>query len=71
MLEYTYKIEALGNISPFLYVPGGHQGWKPETAPYLYSTDMTHYDGYIYMDADNTFKLTSQKDWDGTNYVCQ
>ena len=68
MLEYTYKIEALGNISPFLYVPGGHQGWKPETAPYLYSTDMTHYDGYIYMDADNTFKLTSQKDWDGTNY---
>ena len=55
MLEYTYKIEALGNISPFLYVPGGHQGWKPETAPYLYSTDMTHYDGYIYMDADNTF----------------
>lgn len=21
MLEYTYKIEALGNISPFLYVP--------------------------------------------------
>ena len=29
---------------------------------------MTHYDGYIYMDADNTFKLTSQKDWDGTNY---
>ena len=27
---------------------------------------VTHYDGYIYMDADNTFKLTSQKDWDGT-----
>lgn len=29
MLEYTYKIEIIGEMNLTLYVPGGYQGWNP------------------------------------------
>lgn len=68
MLDYTYKVEALGNASPYLYVVGSHQGWSPETAPIVYSTDFMNYEGYVYMPTGNEFKFTSERSWDGTNY---
>lgn len=62
MMEYTYKVEAF-NGSPFLYVPGDHQGWSPATAPYLYSTDMMSYQAYITLNKE--FKLAPERGWDG------
>jgi hypothetical protein len=54
-----------------LYVPGDYQGWNPGTAPSLASpkNDMT-YEGYVNVPAGGTyeFKITSEPDWNGTNY---
>ncbi|MEG0947743.1 MAG: DUF5115 domain-containing protein [Bacteroidales bacterium] len=61
MMEYTYKVEAF-NGSPFLYIPGNHQGWSPATAGYLYSTDMINYQGYSSLDGE--FKFTPGPSWD-------
>lgn len=61
MMEYTYKVEAF-NGSPFLYIPGNHQGWSPATAGYLYSTDMINYQGYSSLDGG--FKFTPGQTWD-------
>lgn len=66
MLDYTYKVTVLGNVSPFLYVPGNHQGWSPATAPFVHSTDFMNYSGFVSLDGE--FKFTSEKSWDGTNY---
>lgn len=67
MEEYTYKIEPMGEVSPYLYVPGNHQNWAPATAPVLFSENMDLvYDGYIYLDGE--YKFTSAPDWDHTNY---
>ncbi|NLZ94541.1 MAG: DUF5115 domain-containing protein, partial [Bacteroidales bacterium] len=33
MMEYTYSIEIIGEMALELYVPGGHQGWDPGSAP--------------------------------------
>ncbi len=69
MMESTYTIELLGNAKRQLYVPGGHQGWSPATAPIVYSPNMDwKFDGYVYMEAGNKFKFTSDPDWDHTNY---
>jgi hypothetical protein len=71
MMDYTYTIELLGNAKTELYVPGGHQGWKPETAPIVYSPNLDwKFDGYVYMEGGNEFKFTSTPDpnWSGTNY---
>ena len=69
MLELTYKIELLGNATRQLYVPGGHQGWNPAAAPIVYSPNLDwRFDGYVYMEAGNEFKYTSNPDWNGTNY---
>ena len=69
MLESTYKIELLGNAVRQLYVPGGHQGWNPAEAPIIYSQNLDwRFDGYVYMEAGNEFKFTSNPDWNGTNY---
>ncbi|MDR2476078.1 MAG: DUF5115 domain-containing protein [Bacteroidales bacterium] len=70
MLEYTYTIELFDAIRQ-LYVPGGHQGWDPPTAPIVYSPKLDmKFDGYVYMAAGNAFKFTSEpvSDWSGTNY---
>ncbi|MEG1585334.1 MAG: SusF/SusE family outer membrane protein [Bacteroidales bacterium] len=68
MMEYTYSIEPFTG-SPYLYVVGNHQkpeGWKPEHAGYVYSTDMKSYQGFFSLDGE--FKFTSEKSWNGTNY---
>ncbi len=66
MMEYSYTVTALGNVSPYMYVPGNHQGWDPASAPSLYSTDFMSYSGFVALDGD--FKVTSQQNWDGPNY---
>lgn len=65
MMAYTYKVEMLGDVSPMMYVPGGHQGWNPSEAPILYSPNFDmKYDGYVYFPANNEFKFTPQPNWD-------
>ena len=69
MMDYKYTIELLGNAKSKLYVPGGHQGWNPATAPLVYSPNLDwKFDGYVYMAGGNEFKFTSEPDWDHTNY---
>ncbi|MDO5524058.1 MAG: SusF/SusE family outer membrane protein [Bacteroidia bacterium] len=70
MLEYTYTIEIIGEMNLTLYVPGGHQGWAPDTAPTLFSRNYDFkYEGYVYFPEPNTeFKFTSQPGWEGINY---
>lgn len=70
MIESTYAVELIGEMNLTLYVPGGHQGWAPDSAPTLYSRNFDFkYDGYVYFaDAGTEFKFTSQPDWGGTNY---
>lgn len=65
MLEGTYKIETL-NVSPYLWVPGNQQGWKPAEASQLYSPELDmYYSGCVYLDGG--FKFTGQPDWKGNN----
>jgi hypothetical protein len=66
MMEYSYKVEALGEVGPYLYVPGSHQGWNPMDAPVIYSEDMVNYSGFVSLNGE--FKFTSMPSWDGTNY---
>lgn len=62
MMEYTYQVEALGEVSPYLWVPGNHQGWAPDKAPKLYSANMDMvYTGHLYLNGG--FKLTGQPAW--------
>lgn len=70
MMEYTYTIEIIGEMNLTLYVPGGHQGWDPASAPTLYSSNFDFkYSGYVYFGEANTeFKITAQPGWEGTNY---
>ena len=70
MMEYTYTIEIIGEMNLTLYVPGGHQGWDPASAPTLYNRNFDFkYSGYVYFaDANTEFKFTAQPGWDGTNY---
>jgi starch-binding outer membrane protein SusE/F len=56
---------------PSLWVAGDYQGWDPPSAPKISSpTDNKKYEGYVNIPAGGTlqFKLTSQADWNGTNY---
>lgn len=70
MMEYKYTIEVIGEMNLTLYVPGGHQGWSPETAPTLYSRNFNFkYDGFVYFPgADTEYKFTAQPNWGGPNY---
>jgi hypothetical protein len=69
MMEYTYKIELLGEMKLELYVAGSHQGWSPETAPALYTRNLDRrYEGYVYFSTGDEFKFTSERSWGGTNY---
>jgi hypothetical protein len=60
-----------------LYVPGGYQAasgygdgdWTPSTAPFIINTtDNKVLEGYIYFAGAAEFKLTTDPDWDHTNY---
>ncbi len=55
---------------PSLYVPGDYQGWNPGGAPKISSVRSNNdYEGYVYITPGSLeFKLTSQADWNGTNY---
>ena len=70
MMEYTYSIEIIGEMALELYVPGGHQGWSPETAPSLYNRNFDFkYNGFVYFGEDNTeFKFTTERNWSGPAY---
>lgn len=62
IMDGTYKVEPLGEISPYLWVPGDHQSWNPPTAPQLYSGSMDLiYNGHIYLNGG--FKFTGQPAW--------
>lgn len=53
----------------FLYVPGEYQGWAPDKAPSLASPAKDgKYNGFVNFNAASKFKLTTQPNWDGTNY---
>ncbi|HHW80547.1 MAG TPA: DUF5115 domain-containing protein [Bacteroidales bacterium] len=70
MMEYTYSIEIIGEMALELYVPGGHQGWDPGSAPSLYNRNFDFkYNGFVYFGEDNTeFKFTTERNWDGPAY---
>ncbi len=70
MMEYTYNIEIIGEMALELYVPGGHQGWDPGSAPSLYNRNFDFkYNGFVYFGEDNTeFKFTTERNWDGPAY---
>lgn len=55
---------------PKFYVPGAYQGWDPATANTIFSVNSdVNYEGYIYFpNANSEFKVTSNPDWNGTNY---
>ncbi len=55
---------------PKFYVPGDYQGWSPATADVISSVNSdVNYEGYIYFPSANSgFKVTSNPDWNGTNY---
>jgi hypothetical protein len=56
---------------PSLWIAGDYQGWDPPSAPKisLFSTN-ADYEGYVNIPAGGTyqFKLTSDPDWNHTNY---
>ncbi|MDR3694832.1 SusE domain-containing protein [Mucilaginibacter sp.] len=58
------------NLITYLWVPGAYQGWSPSTAGQLTSpTDNNIYSGIInFTGTDLSFKITSEADWNGTNY---
>lgn len=53
---------------PTLWVPGGYQNWSPGTAPVIYGTSETTFEGYVYISSGTGFKFTSAPDWDHINY---
>lgn len=62
MMDMTYTIELLGQVSPYMWVPGNHQGWSPATAPQLYSSKMDMvYTGHLYLDGG--FKVAETPAW--------
>lgn len=61
MLEYSMYVEAL-MFDEFIYVPGGHQGWNPGTAPALRSPNFDGvYTGFSYLKTGG-FKFTKQRE---------
>ncbi|MBQ8225711.1 MAG: DUF5115 domain-containing protein [Bacteroides sp.] len=62
MLNQMYYIELLGEVSPYMWVPGSHQNWTPATATQLYSASMNMvYTGHIYLTGG--FKVCATPDW--------
>ena len=66
MMDYTYQIEKL-NFGEWAWLPGDQNGWNHGAATRLQSPAFDGiYTGYSYLNGG--FKLTSQADWNGTNY---
>ncbi|MHA4811541.1 SusE domain-containing protein [Flavitalea flava] len=56
---------------PYLFIPGGYQGWNPGAAPTLNLKGSTGlYEGYVNITGGGIqyFKYTNSPDWDHTNY---
>lgn len=51
-----------------LWIPGGYQGYKPESAPKLSSIGDGKFEGYIYFNSGTDLKFTSAPDWNHINY---
>lgn len=69
MMEGTYTIEPIGEMNLNLYVPGGHQEWKPEIAPTLYNRNFDFkYEGYVYFTEGDEYKFTSTPSWNPPDY---
>ncbi|MGL4851304.1 MAG: DUF5115 domain-containing protein [Phocaeicola sp.] len=61
MMDYKMTITPL-SFEEYIYVPGNHQGWSPESAPALHSPAFDGiYTGFSYLDGD--FKFTKLRDW--------
>lgn len=54
----------------YMYMPGDYQGWSPASAAKLASSDGINYEGYVWVPAGGSgeFKMTSDPDWNHTNY---
>ncbi len=51
----------------YIYVPGNHQGWKPESAPALRSPGFDGiYEGFVHLDGE--FKFTKKRNWNDGEY---
>lgn len=61
MMDYKMTVAPL-SFEEYIYVPGNHQGWSPETAPALQSPNFDGiYTGFVQLDGD--FKFTKLRDW--------
>jgi hypothetical protein len=72
-VDFQHGVFTVTPVTTFsqLYVAGDFQGWNPATAPTLASPNNDNqYEGYVNVPAGGTyeFKLTSEPDWNGTNY---
>jgi len=76
VISATYTPYYIAIVYPKVYVPGGYQAasgyttdWAPDKAPFLASiASDAKYEGFVYFNAASAFKITSQQDWNGTNY---
>ena len=70
--KYRYTVVKNSDTTPpvvtQLWLPGAYQGWSPSTAPVIYSTSASTFEGFVYMESAGEFKFTSAGDWDHTNY---
>ncbi|MBS1748134.1 MAG: SusE domain-containing protein [Bacteroidetes bacterium] len=72
-VDFQHGVFTVTPVTVFsqLYVAGDYQGWNPGTAPALASVNNDNkYEGYVNVPAGGTyeFKITSEPDWNGTNY---
>lgn len=66
MMDCTYKLEKM-NFAEWAWMPGDQNGWNHGASGRLQSPAFDGvYTGYAYLNGG--FKMTSQADWNGTNY---
>lgn len=63
MLDCTYEIKL---TYPFLYTPGGGNGWSQSASMKIPTWDYSIYQGFTI--AETAFKFTTQDNWNGVNY---
>jgi hypothetical protein len=67
---YVYSVTPVSDIPvpAALWLPGGYQGFDPPSAPKIYATGATTFEGYVYIGSNTGFKFTNAPDYDHTNY---
>ncbi len=76
VISATYTPYFIPIIYAKVFVPGGYQGasgytsdWSPDKAPFLASIKGDgKYEGYVNFATTGEYKITSQADWNGTNW---